>query len=61
VSPDSMIGSHKHGNNQELYFVLSGWAEVTIDSKAVTASRSLANATMTALPTPGYRSIFNWE
>ncbi len=35
VPPKSTIGYHKHGNNEEIYIVLSGQAEMTIDGEAM--------------------------
>ena len=39
VPPNSTIGYHEHGNNEEMYIVLSGQAEMTIDGKAVTVKK----------------------
>lgn len=33
IPPNSTIGLHKHGNNEEMYIVLDGQATMTIDGK----------------------------
>lgn len=39
VPPNSTIGHHRHGNNEEMYIVLNGEAEMTIDGKAVAVKK----------------------
>lgn len=36
IPPKSTIGYHQHGNNEEMYIVLSGQGTMTIDNEAVT-------------------------
>lgn len=39
LPPGSTIGSHKHGNNEELYIILEGTGEMTLDSAAYTVTK----------------------
>ena len=38
IPPKSTVGYHQHGNNEEMYIVLSGRAEMTIEGKAITVN-----------------------
>ncbi len=35
IPPNSTVGYHKHGNNEEIYIILDGTGTMTIDSKVV--------------------------
>ncbi|NQV47899.1 MAG: cupin domain-containing protein [Rhodospirillaceae bacterium] len=35
VPPGSTVGTHKHGNNEEMYIVLDGRGTMTVDGKPV--------------------------
>ena len=39
IPPKSTVGYHRHGNNEEMYIVLSGTADMTIDGEAVTVRK----------------------
>ena len=39
IPPRSTVGTHRHGDNEEMYIVLSGTADMTIEGKAVTVRK----------------------
>jgi len=55
VPPNSTIGRHRHGNNEEMYIVLSGQAEMTIEGEALTVQ----NGDMILNPAHGEHGLTN--
>lgn len=39
IPPNSTVGYHKHGNNEELYIVLEGTGTMTVDGKSFTVKK----------------------
>lgn len=39
IPPNSTIGYHKHGNNEEMYIILDGTGTMTIDNEIVTVKK----------------------
>jgi mannose-6-phosphate isomerase-like protein (cupin superfamily) len=39
IPPKSTIGTHKHGNNEEIYILLEGQGTMTIDNEPVTVKQ----------------------
>ena len=39
IPPNSTVGYHKHGNNEEMYIILEGSGTMTIDGKKFTVKK----------------------
>ncbi len=55
VPPNSTIGLHKHGNNEEMYIVLEGSGLMTIEDQ----ERAVTRGDMILNPAGGRHGLFN--
>jgi mannose-6-phosphate isomerase-like protein (cupin superfamily) len=55
VKPGSVVGYHKHGNNEEMYIILEGQGTMTIDGQ----SRRVAKGDMILNPPGGQHGLVN--
>ena len=55
IPPDSSIGYHQHGNNEEMYILLEGEGLMTIDEKKFVVRKG----DMILNPASGYHGLVN--